>query len=214
MKDKEGNGIPIKLQGINAWFIIEILSFYGYIISAIWFIMENSIKSTFGWLNKTNLTERYKTDFIVFHRSEIDWLAFLSIMLLVNTGLIAIEELVILEGIPKEDRGEQALRPLMYQLLANHVLHFLFKRKFLDDERKVNSAHKWLWVVSFASYTYIIYMYYFTDICTRSNSDYMKSWIPLDIMLMVLVAIYYFFSKMMQAVEEECIQEDLAINNS
>ena len=102
MKDKEGNGVPIKLQGINAWFIIEILSFYGYIISAIWFIMENSVRSTFGWLNKTNLAERYKTDFIVFHRSEIDWLAFLTIMLLVNTGLIAIEELVILEGIPKD----------------------------------------------------------------------------------------------------------------
>jgi hypothetical protein len=103
---KPQDGIPIKLQGINAWFIIEILSFYGYIISAIWFIMENSVRSTFGWLDKTNLKERYKTDFIVFHRQEIDWLAFLTILLLVNSGLLAIEELVILKGIPLDQRGD------------------------------------------------------------------------------------------------------------
>lgn len=29
-----------KLVGINGWFMIEILSFYGYILSAMWFIVE------------------------------------------------------------------------------------------------------------------------------------------------------------------------------
>ena len=29
-----------KLEGINMWFIIEIMSFYGYILSAVIFIFE------------------------------------------------------------------------------------------------------------------------------------------------------------------------------
>jgi len=36
-------------------------------------------------------------------------------------------------------------------------------------------------------------MYYFTNIASESWSDYMKCWIPLDIMLMSFVAVYYFF---------------------
>ena len=63
----------------------------------------------------------------------------------------------------------------------------------------MNKAHLWLWVLSAISYSYVIYMYYFTNIasdCNRSAeswSDYMKCWIPLDIMLMSFVAVYYFF---------------------
>ena len=30
-----------KLTGINAWFVIEILSFYGYILGAVFFILEH-----------------------------------------------------------------------------------------------------------------------------------------------------------------------------
>lgn len=68
------------------------------------------------------------------------------------------------------------------------------------------------------SYAYIIYVYYFTDAADLSSSDYMKSWIPLDIMLMFFVSIYYFFSKYMQSKIEECefaeeeSEEDFAIN--
>ena len=36
-----------KLKGINTWFIIEILSFYGYILSAMVFIFCCQIKSSF-----------------------------------------------------------------------------------------------------------------------------------------------------------------------
>lgn len=37
------SGEATKLSGINVWFIIEILSFYGYILAAILFILENQI---------------------------------------------------------------------------------------------------------------------------------------------------------------------------
>jgi len=30
-----------KLTGLNMWFIIEIMSFYGYITSAVWYIAES-----------------------------------------------------------------------------------------------------------------------------------------------------------------------------
>lgn len=103
-KKQDGSIVPMKLQGINAWFIIEILSFYGYIISAIFFICESSIRSELGWLDKKNMKDRYKIDFIVYHRQEIDWLAFLTILLLVNCGLLAIEELVIFADTDSEVR--------------------------------------------------------------------------------------------------------------
>ena len=80
-----------KLTGINTWFIIEILSFYGYILSAVAFIVENSIKSSLGWVNKEHLKERYKSDFIAFHRKDLDWLAFVTILFNVNIGLICID---------------------------------------------------------------------------------------------------------------------------
>jgi|TARA_B110000285_G_C14812233_1_gene462526 hypothetical protein len=60
------------------------------------------------------MKDRYRTDFIVYHRQEIDWLAFLTILLLVNFGLMAIEEFVIYGNVAYEDREPQPLRPLMY----------------------------------------------------------------------------------------------------
>ena len=60
------------------------------------------------------MKDRYKIDFIVYHRQEIDWLAFLTILLLVNCGLLAIEELVIFADTDSEVREHQPLRALMY----------------------------------------------------------------------------------------------------
>jgi hypothetical protein len=72
--------------------MIEILSFYGYILAAMLFILENQIKSSLGWLNKDYLRDRYKTDFIIYHRREINWYAFILILFSVNLGLIYIEQ--------------------------------------------------------------------------------------------------------------------------
>jgi hypothetical protein len=85
----------VKLTGINTWFIIEILSFYGYILSAIVFIFENSIKSS--WANEKNphLSDRYKSDFVAYHRKDLDWCAFVTILFNVNIGLMAIDEFII-----------------------------------------------------------------------------------------------------------------------
>ena len=88
-------------MGINLWFIIEILSFYGYILSAIAFIFENTIKSSLGLLErekKEGLANRYESDFIDFHRKDLDWLAFVTILFNVNLGLIFIDEFVIFTG--------------------------------------------------------------------------------------------------------------------
>ena len=92
------------------WFIIEILSFYGYILAAILFILENSIQSSLGTLDKTNIRDRYKTDFIVYHRREIDWFAFILILCIVNAGLIYIEESIVFA----ESGDAGTLRPIMY----------------------------------------------------------------------------------------------------
>ena len=70
----------------------------------------------------------------------------------------------------------------------------------------MNTAHLWLWFASALSYSYVIHQYYFTDIADKSKSDFMKCWIPLDIMLMFFVAIYYFFQKYMQYLADKPIE--------
>lgn len=116
-----------KLTGINAWFIIEILSFYGYILSAIFFIGEKMVLSSLGpkWYDKSGLEDRYKYDFLYYHRKDLDWLAFVCILFLVNICLIAIDERIIfIPENPHIDLVEMQfpLRPLTYILLCNHLL--------------------------------------------------------------------------------------------
>ena len=92
----------VKLTGINCWFFIEIMSFYGYILSAWAFILETQIKSSFGWSNYRDETaeekDRYKVDFIKFYRKDIDWLAFVTILLQVNMCLILVDHFLIFTG--------------------------------------------------------------------------------------------------------------------
>jgi len=80
-----------KLSGLNLWFIIEILSFYGYILSAMFFILEHSIKSSLGKLDKTAIGDYYKYDFLAYFRLDCDWYAFITILTMVNIMLMIIE---------------------------------------------------------------------------------------------------------------------------
>lgn len=41
-----------KMTGLNTWFLIEIFSFYGYILAASITIFIDMTKSTMGWLDK------------------------------------------------------------------------------------------------------------------------------------------------------------------
>ena len=86
-----------KFTGINSWFIIEILSFYGYIVSAVFFIYEKQLKSSLGLIDKRTPASKeiYRYDFVAYHRKDLDWLAFVTILTLVNGGLLAIDHLFI-----------------------------------------------------------------------------------------------------------------------
>ena len=50
-----------------------------------------------GILDKTHIRDRYKSDFIVYHRRELDWFAFILILCLVNAALIFIESFIKFE---------------------------------------------------------------------------------------------------------------------
>lgn len=79
-----------KMTGINGWFIIEIFSFYGYIFSACFFIFERIILSSLGMLadkNSASLRDVYKYDVVSYFGKDLDWLAFVTILLIVNICL-------------------------------------------------------------------------------------------------------------------------------
>lgn len=182
-----------KLTGINTWFIIEILSFYGYILSAIAFILENQIKSSFGLIDKSHMQERYKSDFIDYHSKDLNWLAFVTILFNVNIALICIDEWIVFtpeNRAAMEVKPEFPLKSIVYQLLVNHLLQMIFLRNFYDDHRKVNTKHRWVWYFHIVSYAYILYVYLLTDAAVVDASESSKIWIPLDIILTFNIAIY------------------------
>lgn len=84
-----------KLEDLNIWFLIEIMAFYGYILSAAWFIFEHQIKSTFGLAYVESVRDRYKYDFINYHRKDLDWLAFVFILTNVNLGLMVVNSFIV-----------------------------------------------------------------------------------------------------------------------
>jgi len=49
-----------KMNSINTWFLIEIFSFYGYIISAVILSIRNSFLSTLGLRKKDDNVEEIK----------------------------------------------------------------------------------------------------------------------------------------------------------
>jgi hypothetical protein len=82
------------------------------------------------------------------------------------------------------------LRNITYQLLLNHLLQMIFLRNFFDDNRKVNTKHRWVWYFHIVSYAYIIYVYLFTDASDNESSQSSLIWIPLDIILTFNIALY------------------------
>lgn len=58
----------VELKGYNLWFTIEIIAFYGYVFSAILYIIENQVRSSMGILNKKYMKDEYEYDFITYHR--------------------------------------------------------------------------------------------------------------------------------------------------
>lgn len=85
------------MQGINVWFVIEIFSFYGYILAAIIYIAENMIASSFGLIDKSDHKERYKYDFLSYHRDDLHWFAFVVILFTVNISLVFLDKMIIFD---------------------------------------------------------------------------------------------------------------------
>ena len=78
------NSTRARLSGINAWFIIEILSFYGYILAASIYILTRSCRSSWGCKRKESYTEEdplYKHDFVAYNKKSLDWHGFVQILL-------------------------------------------------------------------------------------------------------------------------------------
>ena len=79
----------------------------------------------------------------------------------------------------------------------------IFLRNFYDDERKVNTKHRWVWVFHVFSYGYILYVYFLTDAAEIDDSESSKIWIPLDILLTFNIALYQIFYNYMQYQEDQ-----------
>ena len=66
----------------------------------------------------------------------------------------------------------------------------IFLRNFYDENRRVNTKHRWVWYVHILSYSYIICVYCFTTARYEDASESSKIWIPLDIILTFNIAMY------------------------
>ena len=69
----------------------------------------------------------------------------------------------------------------------------IFLRDFYDEDRNVNTKNQWVWYVHIVSYSYIIYIYCFTDVAIGGSSESSKIWVPLDIFLTINISLYQLF---------------------
>lgn len=192
-----------KMDGINTWFIIEILSFYGYILSAVIFVVQSTVRSTLGW--RVKHPDSSKFDFIAFHRKDLDWAAFVQILFNVNLGLIMIDKYIVFDAEELTDleyHQQFPLTALQYQLLVNHAMQMIFLREFyvVYHDAETNSYHQklnvksiWVWYFHFVSYSYIIFVYFFTDAAESDRSHASRMWVPLDILLTASIFAYFMF---------------------
>ena len=128
------------MSGINVWFVIEIFSFYGYILAAILFIAENMIASSLGLINKNDYKERYKYDFLSYHRDDLHWFAFVVILFIVNLSLILLDKMIIFNyaHIYNSLDLDVNMHPLFHVqilLLVNHFIQLIFKRHFFTYKK-------------------------------------------------------------------------------
>jgi hypothetical protein len=156
-------------------------------------------------IDKSHMQDKYKSDFVDYHNKDLNWLAFVTILFNVNIGLLCIDEFIIFADKEKKESLEFPLKSIVYQLLINHILQMIFLRDFYDEYRKVNTKHRWVWYFHIFSYSYIIYIYYFTNARLIEASESAKIWIPLDIILTFNIALYQGFYNYMQYQEDlEC----------
>ena len=116
--------------------------------------------------------DMYTFDFIAYHRKDLNWLAFLTILFLENSGLILIDNYIIFpqQNIKDNDGLKFPLRDAFYLLWFNHLLQIVFLRHLYDEDRRVNRNHRLVWVINAISYTYVIYKYFFTDLINNESS--------------------------------------------
>jgi len=69
----------------------------------------------------------------------------------------------------------------------------IFKKEFYEDNGRVDTRNKWVWVIHLISYLYVLYIYIFTDARYREISEAAKMWIPLDIILTINIVIYKLY---------------------
>ena len=146
-----------------------------------------------GWLDKRYVEDRYKFDFLHYYKKDLDWMAFVTILFVVNLGLTLINHIIkpyfkTVEA--HQDINHSPLENSMFIMLFNHALQLLFLSEFFNEERTINFKHKWVWVIHAISYAYITYIYYFTDAVYMEPSDARKMWVPLDIILTICITCY------------------------
>ena len=61
------------------------------------------ISSSLGYVNKANFADRYKYDFLSYHRDDLDWFAFVVILFTVNISLVLLDDIFIFTGGPKHE---------------------------------------------------------------------------------------------------------------
>ena len=69
----------------------------------------------------------------------------------------------------------------------------IFLKDFYDPAGRVNTGNKWVWGVHLVCYSYVAVIYLGTDARVKEESDASKMWIPLDMILTVLIAIYQVY---------------------
>lgn len=97
----------------------------------------------------------------------------------------------------KEDASyKNELYVIMQVLLVVHVIKFIFNRWLYDYEGDLSTDNKFVWVIVFLTYIYVVYAY-ISDLVANgfSKENRMQIWIPVDFLLTCSIILFYFLER-------------------
>ena len=84
----------------------------------------------------------------------------------------------------------------------------IFLKDFYNEHDHVNTKNNWVWYLHAVSYTYIIFVYFFTDAAKIDRSEASKMWVPLDILLTGCIFLYYMFYSLIENEDHHSSSDD------
>ena len=128
------------IRHAEIWIFLEMLVFFGLIISSIFYLFGVQIKGLMGH-NMDPLFERFKSDALEYYHDDVTWFSFIFVMWMIHLY-------ILVQRLKFDDDGDMDIKTFFsaYMLILRSS-HLYFLLPFKSQNRKFNAISKTSWGV-------------------------------------------------------------------